>query len=154
MTNMQEMISVAKKDAENETDFKKEVFLASLLKQMLQRGEHQEVNYEKTPETHSLKRQAIKEFILQKKPDSDVEKVLLMGYFLEKQEASECFNVDDIKEAYIKAKEPIPTNINDKINMNIRKGLITELPKKKDNKKAYQVTSTGEQTVENWSKNE
>ncbi len=154
MTNTQEMITAAKKDAEDETEFKHEVFLASLLKRMLKDGGVQQTMYEKNTELLATKKQSIKEFIIQKKPKSDVEKVLVMGSFLEKQESFECFNVDDLRDAYVKSKEPIPTNINDKINMNIKKGFITEYPKKKENKKAYHLTSTGEQIVENWSQNE
>jgi len=154
MARIQELIDAAKKDAENETEFKREVFLASLLKRMLNDSVVQDIKLARTAELPAKKKQSIKEFILQKKPKSDVEKVLVMGYFLEKQESFKCFNADDIRNAYVTSKESIPDNINDKINLNIKKGLITEYPEKKENKKTYHLTSTGEQVVENWSQNE
>ncbi len=150
-----EMILAAKKDAEKETEFKSEVFMVSLLKRALAEDKNiQEIKSEHSAGNSVKKKQSIKEFMLPKKLESDVDKVLFMGYFLEKQEFLECFNADDIKDAYVKSKESIPDNINDKINMNIKKGLITEYPKKKDNKKAYHLTSTGEQVVEKWPQNE
>jgi len=154
MSNIQAMIEAAKKDAQNEIEFKSEVFLASLLKRVLTDSGMQEVRIEQSPEYQATKKLSIKEFILQKKPKSDVEKVLVMGYYLEKQDHLECFNVDDLRTAYVKAKEPIPDNINDKINLNIKKGLITEYPERKESKKAYHLTSTGEKFIEEEFQNE
>jgi hypothetical protein len=148
MTKIQEMIDAARKEAEHETEFKREVFLAALLKRMLTDEGNQPVRIEKNKEVSVMKKQSIKEFLLGKKPKTDVEKVLAMGYFLETQEGLACFNVDDLRKAYVKSKEPIPGNINDKINLNIKKGLITEVPEKKDNKKAYHLTATGERSIE------
>jgi hypothetical protein len=92
---------------------------------------------------------SVKEFIIGKRPSNDVEKTLAIGYFLEKYTGATSFNVDDLGRHFQLAKEATPTNINDKVNMNIRKGHMAEAKEKKDNKKAWIVTNSGEQFVEN-----
>ena len=92
---------------------------------------------------------SVKEFIISSKPSGDVQKTLAIGYYLEKYEKMTSFNVDDISKHFQLAKESTPQNINDKINMNIKKGHLMEADNKKDNKKAWVVTNTGEQFLEN-----
>lgn len=92
---------------------------------------------------------SIKEFIISSKPSGDVQKTLAIGYYLEKYEKMTSFNVDDISKHFQLAKESTPQNINDKINMNIKKGHLMEADSKKDNKKAWIVTNTGEQFLDN-----
>lgn len=105
----------------------------------------------KKPDTHasSEKKLSVKEFILLKKPSGDVQKALTIAYYLEKNEAMQSFNVEDLGHYFQLAKEPSPQNLNDKINMNIKKGHVMEAKEKKDNKKAWVITNTGEQFVDN-----
>lgn len=91
---------------------------------------------------------SVKEFILSKAPANDVEKTLAIGYYLERYDGASSFNVDEIARCFQLAKEPIPGNINDKVNMNIKKGHMTEAKEKKDKKKAWIVTNSGEQFLE------
>lgn len=98
---------------------------------------------------YSTKKLSVKEFILLKKPSSDVQKSLAIAYYLEKNEDMRSFNVEDLAHYFQLAKEPTPENLNDKINMNIKKGHIMEANEKKDNKKAWVITNTGEQFVDN-----
>lgn len=100
-------------------------------------------------ETSISKKISIKEFLLNKKTDNDVESTLAIAYFLEHFENALSFNVDDIKSGYMSAKIAPPGNINDKINMNIRKGHIMDAKERKDAKKAWVVTATGEKFIEN-----
>lgn len=92
---------------------------------------------------------SIKELMLEKKPKDDVQKALLIGYYLEKHSMMANFTPNDIKEGFGGAKEPIPENISDKIAKNIKKGHLMELPDKKDGRRALVVTSSGEKFVEN-----
>ena len=100
-------------------------------------------------EANKGKGMSIKEFIISSKPSGDVQKTLAIGYYLEKYEKMVSFNVDDISKHFQLAKESTPQNINDKINMNIKKGHLMEADSKKDNKKAWVVTNTGEQFLDN-----
>lgn len=95
------------------------------------------------------KRLSVKEFVLEKKPKGDVQKTLVISHYLEKYENMTSVNVDDLAKYFRLSKEPVPGNLNDKINMNIRKGHMTEAEDKKENKKAWVVTNTGEQFIEN-----
>ena len=58
------------------------------------------------------------------------------------------FNTKDLAEGFRSAKEPPPTNMNDKVNLNIRKGHMMEAKEKKDKSKAWVLTNSGEKFVE------
>lgn len=94
------------------------------------------------------KKLSIKEFILEKKPSGDVQKTLVIGYFLEHFEGMDKFNVKDLTEGFRLAREPLPANINDKVNLNRSKGHMMAAKEKKDNLKAWCLTNTGEKLVE------
>lgn len=94
------------------------------------------------------KKLSIKEFILSKRPSGDVQKALAIAYYLEKHDGMDSFNVEDLARGFQLAKESTPANVNDKINMNIKKGHIAEAGEKKGNKKAWIVTNSGEKFVD------
>lgn len=94
------------------------------------------------------KKFSIKEFILSKKPGNDVQKALAIGYYFEKYEGFSSFNVQDLENGFRSAKEPVPENINDKVNKNIYKGHMMEAKQKKDDKMAWVLTNSGEEYIE------
>jgi hypothetical protein len=94
------------------------------------------------------KKLSIKEFILTKKPVDDVQKTLVVGYYLEHYEGMDGFSAKDLAEGFRSAKEPLPTNINDKVNRNIQSGRMMDAKEKKDNRKAWVLTNSGEKFVE------
>ena len=94
------------------------------------------------------KKLSVKEFLLTKKPTDDVQRTLAIGYYLEYFESMDRFNVRDLADGFRSAKEPLPTNINDKVNLNIRKGHMMEAKEKKDKSKAWVLTNSGEKFVE------
>jgi hypothetical protein len=98
--------------------------------------------------TKPVKQLSIKEFVLQKRPPTDLDKILVVGYYLERYRNVSPFIAKDLEELFIEAKEPVPANINDAVNKNIEKGYIMDA-KKKDSKKAWTLTATGERFVEN-----
>lgn len=95
------------------------------------------------------KRLSPKEFILAAKPKDDVQKTLVLAYYLEKYGGMTVFNAKDLEHAFREAKEPVPDNINVKVIKNIKKGDIMEAQQKKDNFKAWTLTASGERFVEN-----
>jgi hypothetical protein len=101
----------------------------------------------KKPE--ALKKLSIKEFLLSKKPKSDVQKTLVIGYYLEKHEGYSSFNAADIEEGFGSAKETVPKNINLCIIRNVQKGHLAEAKEEKNSHKAWYLTNTGEIFVEN-----
>ena len=111
--------------------------------------DHQSYSTGDSVEAGAVKKISIKEFLIGKKVDDDVKLTLAIAYFLEHFGKELSFNVDDIKSGYRSAKIPLPSNVNDKINMNIKKGHIMDAKEKKDTKKAWEITATGENFVEN-----
>ncbi|MEK7554551.1 MAG: hypothetical protein AAB518_01010 [Patescibacteria group bacterium] len=95
------------------------------------------------------KKLSIKEFIISKGPSGNVEKTLAIACYFEKYEGFGSINIEDLARGFQLAKEAIPTNINDKVNMNIKKGHMAEVKEKKDNKKAWIVTNSGEKFLDN-----
>lgn len=91
---------------------------------------------------------SIKEFMLSKSPKDDVQRTLLIGYYLEKYRNFENFVSKDLEEGFSNSKESIPENMSDKIAKNIRKGHLMELPKGKGRKRSLTVTNSGETFVE------
>lgn len=95
------------------------------------------------------KKISLKEFLLTKKITNDVERTLAIGYYLEKYIGHESFHIGELEDSFKAAKEKIPQNMNDKVNMNIRKGHIMDYKEKKESKKSWCLTNSGETLVEN-----
>ena len=95
------------------------------------------------------KKLSIREFILSKNPKSEMQKTLAIACYLEKYENFASFNVKDLENGFRRAKEKIPRNINYEVIRNIQKGYMMEAKEKKDKKKAWYLTNSGEKHVEN-----
>lgn len=93
------------------------------------------------------KKLSIKEFMLSKKPRNEVQKVLVIGYFLENYEGYTSFNVKDLEDGFRSAKEPVPKNINLAVIGDVSKGHMMEDKTRKDKIKAWVLTNLGEQYV-------
>lgn len=106
-----------------------------------------------TPRTEaplgSKKKPAAREFLMTKNAKSESQKVLAFGYFLEHIEGNESFNAKDIERIFRAAKEKPPNNINDAVNKNIVRGYLMDAEERKDSRKAWNLTSTGEAYLEN-----
>ena len=94
------------------------------------------------------KKLSAKEFLLTKDVENDVRRTLAIAYFLEHFESMSSFNADDIRTYFRLAKFPVPANVNDKVNLNIKAVYIMEAMEKKDSKKAWTLTASGEKAVE------
>ena len=91
---------------------------------------------------------SIREFILSKNPKDEIQKTLLVCYFIENNEGIPFFNVKDIESGFRQAKEKLPKNINYNVFMNIKKGYLMESNEKKDNLKSWSLTNSGIRFVE------
>jgi hypothetical protein len=94
------------------------------------------------------KHTSIGEFIYEMAPQNDIQKTLVIGYFLEEFESVSPFNVKDLESTFRKAKEPVPRNINFCVYRNIQKRFMMEAGEK-DNRKAWILTKTGIDYVNN-----
>ncbi len=83
------------------------------------------------------------EFLSKKSPKTDIQKTLVIGYYLENIENVTPFNKKDLEIAFRRAKEPPPKNINLCVYGNIKHTFMMEYEEKKDNRKAWCLTRTG-----------
>lgn len=95
------------------------------------------------------KQQSPKEFLMAKAPKSVVEKTLALGYYHETVTGQGAFNISDLEILFRAAKEKLPANMSDMANKNVKKGHIMEDAAKKDDKRAWVLTATGDRYVEN-----
>jgi hypothetical protein len=94
------------------------------------------------------KKQSAKEFLIGKTISSELQRVVALAFYLERQEGLTSFNVSDLEGVFRQAREKLPKNMNDAVNKNIARGFLMEAAAKKDSKKAWQLTATGERYVE------
>jgi len=114
--------------------------------EMLQEVKHSSSSIQLTNEVG--KKTSLAEFVKSKNPKGHDDKILVFGYFVEKYEKSSSFNVDDIKRCYQQAKIPPTKNIPSYTALLIKEGYIMDAAEKKDNKKAWILTNSGVEFVE------
>lgn len=91
---------------------------------------------------------SINEFLKSKKIENEVQRTLVIAFWLDYFEKVDSFNVSDLENTFRKARLSVPKNLNDKVNMNIKNGHLAEDKEKKGGKKAWYVTNTGAEFVE------
>jgi hypothetical protein len=91
---------------------------------------------------------SVRHFILEKGPTDDVQRTLVIGYFLEKHADYKSFNAKDIEKGFVEAREKVPGNVSDKVLKNVWKGTMMQVQEDKDGLKAYVLTNAGTKFVE------
>jgi len=81
-------------------------------------------------------------------PSKHTDTMAVFAYWLFKVEKMESFNVKDIISCYDKTRKAKPTNPNQIINQNVARHVFAEAPSEKDSLKAWVITRTGEEYVE------
>lgn len=94
------------------------------------------------------KKMSIVEFNQALKPNSGNQIALAVCYFVEVIDGITPFNLKDLGKVYSKGKLKKSKNLSDNIYQNIKKGLIREVEELKDNLKAWELTQSGIQYVE------
>ena len=87
----------------------------------------------------------IREFILEKKPKSNLDKAICLVYFLEEYESEnyrEGINSNDLKAAFQKAREKVPKNPPDVLSKCAKKGWIDQT-NRVDGMIKWKLTNTG-----------
>jgi hypothetical protein len=89
----------------------------------------------------------INEVLASKSLESHMDKVeAIAWHFLRQGEDS--VNSNDIFNAYAKARMQRPKNLTDVINQSVKRGNLTDSLEKKDGRKAWSITHTGEKYIE------
>lgn len=99
------------------------------------------------PEVPKRSKTSVVEFLRGKNPSTAMDKVLVFAVFHENQSGKDVFNTEDILSLWRQAKETPPSNINDLINKNIKKGFVAEEKVEKGQKKSWYVTTSGIEVV-------
>lgn len=79
-------------------------------------------------------------------PKTDIDRVLVAGFYLEQSRNTQNFTASEVRDLIKEAKWPPPANVNDAINKNITKGFVMSAGDR-DNKRAFVLTSDGEDVV-------
>lgn len=102
------------------------------------------------PKESRRKKLGVSEFLNDKKPKTDVERVLVLAVYHDHFTETDFFSLKDISNLIKKAKLKKPSNTSDAINRNVKKGLFEEDDEKgEDGKKRWYVTETGSALVDN-----
>jgi hypothetical protein len=96
----------------------------------------------------ATKVKSMRQFMVEKSPTDDVQRSLVIGYYLEKQSGLTSFNAKDIEKGFVDAREKVPGNVADKILKNVWKGHMMQVSDEKDGLKAYVLTNSGTKFVE------
>ncbi len=82
----------------------------------------------------------------EKKDDNNI-KLLLLSSYLEGERGLKSYNATDLEEIFREAKVKPPKNINDVANKLVEKAYLMEAKEKRNNKKAWLLTSRGEKLL-------
>jgi hypothetical protein len=91
---------------------------------------------------------SVRQLVLEKGPADDVQRCVVIAYYLEKREDYKSFNAKDIEKGFVDAREKVPGNVADKILKNVWKGHMMQVPEEKDGLKAFVLTNAGIKFVE------
>lgn len=95
------------------------------------------------------KQQTANEFFRQLKLQTHLDKILVLGYWLEMRQGQEQFTSEDILEKYKEVREAPPANIRRDLGTLVTKGFLYQPPGKAgDGAVAYSITNSGIQEVE------
>lgn len=99
------------------------------------------------------KKSALTEFLVSKGADiTHGDRILIFGYYLDKFENQQIFNIKDISDCYRKTRTQPTKNFSQYIAGLVRQGYLMDAPQKKDGNKAWQLTTKGMEYVEDLEK--
>lgn len=90
----------------------------------------------------------VSEFLAAAAPRNHVETAVLVAYFMWRSGDGAGMTIEELVGSYAQARLKRPKNPSDVLAQAIRKGYLLEAPQKKDGKKAWLITQTGEAYVE------
>jgi len=87
------------------------------------------------------------EFLAQKNTKTHFDRIMAILYY-HYHSGQESMTIRELQGAYSSVRVKAPRNFSDILAQGIRKGYVIEALSKKDGKKAWQITATGERYVE------
>jgi hypothetical protein len=145
-------IAAASSAAESATEYKSETYGAVLLFELMRRAAgtvHSEELATVPPAgNRSEKDLTPAEFFAKKLWSTEIDKVVIAGYFLEHFGGSRGYTLDELKSCLIAAKIALPKNISLAILQAIQKGLLMEIPSQGSPRRICVLTQVGESYVQ------
>ena len=92
------------------------------------------------------------EYFAAKSRSTEIDKVVLAGYFLERHSEVPSYSIREIRDCLVSAKVSIPKNLNLAMIQAVQKGWMMEVPTGKRRGKAWELTQSGERRVEEMAK--
>jgi hypothetical protein len=153
-TTLDLAIQTAKEAAESAKDYKSETYAAVLLFELMRSAVATKNRYElaQAPSSHSPRREkpySSAELFATKSWNTEIEKVVLAGYFLERFGRSVSYTIEEVRNCLLSAKVAQPKNLSLAILQAVQKGLMMEIPSQGGPRKAWALTQRGERYVEN-----
>jgi hypothetical protein len=138
-------------------EYKSETYLAVMISTLLRLASHAG-----PPETHESRKDegrpgalaspektyAPSEHFATLRPETDIQKAVAAGYFLERYSGHPSFGLHDIRSCLVSAKVSLPKNLSLAILKAVQKGLMMELPGEEAKNKLWCLTQTGERFVD------
>lgn len=143
-------LAAASRAAHSVSDYKSETFLAVLLATLLRKenaapGEkHSDVHLAgKTLPAAIEKPLSPGEFFAARNWSTEVDKVVLAGYFLERHLATPNYGVQEVRECLMRAKIGPPKNVNLALFQAVQRSWMMEVQREKQDGKAWELTQNG-----------
>src|SRR5689334_7617744 len=76
------------------------------------------------PAASSERPLSVTEYVLQKHPNDDNQRTIVLASYLEKYKSQTDFTADELRQAFIESRLRIPTNVSDKIGKRLQKGQL------------------------------
>jgi hypothetical protein len=82
------------------------------------------------------------------KLQTNLDKILIFGYWSERRQEQPHFTSEDILAKYKETKQPAPANVRRDIGILVSKGFFMDAGRSEDGTLAYELTATGIEEVE------
>lgn len=99
--------------------------------------------FQTKPITVPVKKESLREFLDKLNPKTDIDKVLLIGYYKEVIQELGSFSRLEVAKGYQEAREKLPTNITDLLSKNVAKAFIMPIDKGEGKVQMFALTNTG-----------
>ena len=124
-----------------------QIAFGEVLRMLLQQPSARAISERDATTALPVQRMRISEFLAQRKIQSETDRVAAVLYH-SLHNGQNSSTRAEILEAYSSARTPKPKNLSDVIARCIRKGHVVEASEQKEEKKAWQITPSGERYVE------
>ncbi len=145
-------IQTAAEAAELAANYKQETYLAVLLSSLMNTDVEGEAVRNAAPRPKNIstacgKQLSPGELFAAKGWKTDLDKVILAGFYLEKNGGLQSFSLQDVRNTLIAAKVTLPKNVSLALFKAVQRGWVMEVSGARDDLKAWVLTQSGEKRV-------